>query len=329
MAEKLKGRVRLYACGGAGVNIGKQMERFRGNEEVGLAVLDIAYIDTSRSNLSAAVPDDAVYLLKDLDGSGKVRKENYQEITAHTREILQKHAEQDLNIVISSAAGGSGSVIAPSIVSELLERDVPVIVVLVGSTDTRLEIDNTLKTIKSYEAISKLRSKPVVVKYLQNSKITPRAQVDGEVLQFVTAALTIWSRENAELDSKDLFNFLNFQRVTTFPSQLAAINNYVEKLPEEHSGEVVSVVTLARSGEDSSLPFTPDYQAVGFLPEGVSERILNVAPIHMVVTTDLLVTVSKGLQTRLQELEQAQRARVATASILSDKDNTTDTGLVL
>lgn len=329
MTEKIKGRVRLYACGGAGVNIGKQFEKFRGNDEVGMAHIDISYIDTSRSNLDSTIPDEAAYLLKDLDGSGKVRKENYHEITAHTRDILQRHPEQDVNVVISSAAGGSGSVIAPSLVSELLERDVPTLVVLIGSTDTRLEIDNTLKTIKSYEAISKLRNKPVVVKYLQNSKLTPRQQVDTEVLQFITAVLAVWSRENSELDSKDLFNFLNFQRVTTFPAQLTAINNYIECFPEEHPGEVVSVVTLCRPGDDSSLPITPDYQAVGFLPGGVADRMLSAAPFNLVITTDLLASAAKVLNARLNELEQAQRARLASASVLTDKDSATDTGLIL
>lgn len=329
MTEKIKGRVRLYACGGAGVNIGKQFEKFRGGDEVGMATIDVSYIDTSRSNLSSAIPEEAIYLLKDLDGSGKVRKENYHEITAHTRDILQRHPEQDINVIISSAAGGSGSVIAPSLVSELLERDVPVLVVLIGSTDTRLEIDNTLKTIKSYEAISKLRSKPVVVKYLQNSKMTPRQVVDTEVLQFVSAVLAVWSRENNELDSKDLFNFLNFHRVTSFPAQLAAINNYITDFPQEHPGEVISVATLCRPGEDSSLPITPDYQAVGFLPEGVNDRVHDVAPFNLVITTDLLASVAKVLNARLNELEQAQRARLASASVLTEKDSATDTGLVL
>lgn len=330
MTEKLKGRVRVFACGGAGVNIGKHIERFRGNEEAGMAVVEVSYIDTSKSNLGAEIPEHAIYLLKDLDGSGKIRKENYQQISAHTRDILQRHEPQDLSIVVSSAAGGSGSVIAPSIVSELLERDLPVVVILIGAGDTRLDIENTIKTIKSYEAISKLRGKPVVVKYLQNSINTPRSQVDTICLQTISALLTTFSRENTELDSKDLFNFLNFHRATTFPAQLAALNTYSAEMPAEHSGEVVSVVTLAREGEDTSLaPLTPDYQAVGFLPADTNERILNAAPLNLVITTDLLVTTAKQLNGRLQELEQAQRARVATASILSDKDSATDTGMVL
>lgn len=329
MTEKLKGKVRIYACGGAGINISKKIEQLRGNEEIGVATVELSYIDTSRSNLSDDIPDNSVYLMKDMDGSGKIRKENYQQISAHTRDILQKHEPLDLSIVVSSASGGSGSVIAPSIVSELLERELPVVVVLVGASDTRLDIENTIKTIKSYEAISKLRDKPVVVKYLQNSSTMPRAQVDADILKTMSALLTTFSRENTELDSKDLFNFLNFNRATTFGSQLAALNVYFKEFPEEHVGEVISVVTLSEQGKDTSLPITPDYQAVGFIPHGCNTKLADASPINLVITTDLLASAVKVLNTRLQELEQIQRARVKSGSILSDKDSATDTGLVL
>lgn len=329
MSQKLKGSIQVYAAGGCGINVASQLEKFRGNEEIGIAKVEITYIDTSRSNLTEGVPEESIYLLKDLDGSGKIRKENYQQIAAHTRDILQKHEPLDLSIVISSASGGSGSVINPSIVSELLDRDLAVVVILIGATDTRLDIDNTVKTIKSYEAISKLRGKPVVVKYLQNSTATPRAQVDAEALQTISALLASYSRENLELDSKDLFNFLNFHKATTFGPQLAALNTYFGQFPTDYIGEVVSVVTLCEKGGDSSLPITPDYQAVGFMPVGINDRLTSAAPINLVITTDLLAVTAKSLNDKLKELEQAQKARVSAASILSDKDSATDTGLVL
>jgi len=38
--NQVKGQIRLYAAGGAGVNIAKQLEEFRGAAEPGMAVLD-------------------------------------------------------------------------------------------------------------------------------------------------------------------------------------------------------------------------------------------------------------------------------------------------
>ena len=329
MIEQFKGKVRLYCAGGAGINIGKHLESFRGVSETGVAELHSVFVDTSRSNLSTNLPEEATYLLKDLDGSGKIRKENHAQIAAHTRDILQQHPPLDLNIVISSGSGGSGSVIAPSLVSELLVRDVQTIAITIGATDTRLEIDNTLKTLKSYEAIAKLRKVPVVMAYFQNSEATPRASVDEEVLRTITALLTVYSRENSELDSRDLYNFLHFERVTSYEPQLAALTLQMSASLEGDGSSVVTVASLYNGQQTNALPFIPDYQCVGYLPEGIAERIAEISPIHLATTSNLMPVVAKSLGKTLDELEQKRLARVKTSSILSDKDEATDSGLVL
>jgi hypothetical protein len=324
-----KGTVRLYACGGAGINIAKTMEKFRGVSEPGMAVLDQVYIDTSHSN-AKGVDSEKSYFFDDMDGSGKVRRENHEAIASRTREILLKFPPMDLNIILSSGSGGSGSVIGPSLVSELLDRDLPVVVIMIGTTDTRLEIDNTVKTIKSYEAISRLRKTPVAMGYFQNGTITPRPQVDIAVLQLISALMTMFSRENSELDSKDLHNFLHFDKVTTFQPQLASLISVNGDFPPGlTTGSAISVATLCKEGAISSLPFVPDYQCSGFLPADAHERVQKLAPVYLVTIADLPGQAMKELTASLAELDQAQRARVSGLKILTDADRPTDTGLVM
>jgi len=304
------------------------LEQFRGVKEPGMGVLDQVYIDTSHSNAKGVNPDHS-YFFDDMDGSGKVRKENHEEIAARTREILLKFPPQDLNIVLNSGSGGSGSVIGPSLVSELLERNLPVVVIMIGTTDTRLEIDNTVKTIKSYEAIAKLRKTPVAMGYFQNSVATPRPKVDTLVLQLVSALMTIYSRENSELDSKDLHNFLHFDLVTTFKPQLASLLAVNGEFPAHvTTGSVISVASLAKEGEITSLPFVPDYQCTGFLPPDAHERVQKASPVYLVTVADLPGAAMKELTAALTNLDEAQRARVQTAKILNDSDKATDSGLV-
>jgi hypothetical protein len=330
MIDKPKGRVQLYACGGAGVNIGKQFEQFRGVDEVGCATMDVVYIDASRANISETVPEKYCYLLKGVDGSGKIRRENYQAIADHTREILQLHEPKDLSIVISSGSGGSGSVIAPSLVSELLDRGEQVIVVLIGSTDTKLDIDNTLKTLKSYDAIVKKHNKPVVMAYLENnSRTTPRAAVDQAVHRMISSLSYLYSRQNEELDSRDLHNWINFNITTAYAPQVAALSIYEAEVPEEVRGSVISAATLASTGEDTYLGFTPDYQCVGFKPHGVSKGLQEIPQLHFVTTNNVAAQAASGLNAKLEELAKAQRARVSAGAILTDKDDVTDNGLVL
>lgn len=324
-----KGTIRLYAAGGAGINIAKTMEKFRGVGEPGMGILDPVYIDTSHSN-AKGVNLEKSYFFDDMDGSGKVRKENHEAIASRTREILLKFPPQDLNIILSSGSGGSGSVIGPSLVSELLERDLPVVVIMIGTTDTRLEIDNTVKTIKSYEAIARLRKTPVAMGYFQNSALTPRPKVDIAILQLISALMTVFSRENSELDSKDLHNFLHFDQVTTFPAQLASLIAVAGDFPPNlTTGSAISVATLSKEGTITSLPFVPDYQCSGFLPADTHESVQTLSPIYLVTIADLPAQAMKELNASLTALDQAQRARVTGAKILSDSDRPTDGGLVL
>lgn len=330
--ETPKGRVRLYACGGGGINVGHRFERHRGADEVGFALIDTVYIDTSKSNLRRDIPADAVYLLEGLDGSGKLRKENYQVISDRVRDMLKEFPPQDVAVVLSTAAGGSGSVIAPSIVSELLDQEIPTIVLTIGSAETRLDAENTLKTLKSYEGVAKLRRAPVVIAYFQNGAGVSRTQVDDRAESVITALAALYSRHNRELDSQDLFNWLRFERVTTFQTPLAALTLVDKNTPSElieGLGNVISVATLAVHVEDTKFPQMPEVQYVGFMPEGCSEEITKAVPMHYVTSDGVIPAAAQRLQDLLKELENAQRQRSRASNVLSSSDGTTDTGIVL
>ena len=108
-----RGQIRVYACGGAGSNIAANLEKYSVDAtdtgEHTAANLNITYIDTSRSNLARNrnnVKDEQCYLIEGLDGSGKIRSENYDVIVQHSKNIIQEHKPLDLNIVISSGSGG-------------------------------------------------------------------------------------------------------------------------------------------------------------------------------------------------------------------------------
>jgi hypothetical protein len=98
------GTIRIYGCGGAGTNIAQQF--FGLEEDPNFAEIKTTIIDTSRSNLHGGIPDEACFILPDVDGSGKVRKENHEEIAKSIKPILVKHQPESLNIVVFSTAGG-------------------------------------------------------------------------------------------------------------------------------------------------------------------------------------------------------------------------------
>ena len=99
MSDVIKGRVMLYSCGGAGLNIGQMFEKHRGASDIACAEVEVVYIDTSKSNLRDTIGAKHCYILDGLDGSGKIRAENHVEIGDRILDILQRFQPADLNIV--------------------------------------------------------------------------------------------------------------------------------------------------------------------------------------------------------------------------------------
>lgn len=89
--------LKIYACGGTGVNIAKQI--------TDLAV-ELCYVDSSMSNLKGIDPKN-VFMIPDQDGAGKNRSVTYNNFKDVTEEVLIRFKpSQSLNVVISSLSGG-------------------------------------------------------------------------------------------------------------------------------------------------------------------------------------------------------------------------------
>lgn len=331
---KEKGTIRLYAAGGAGINIGKNFEKSRGKAEEAFAEIHVSYLDTSDSNLrNVNTTLDNIYRIDGIDGSGQVRAENFEEIAPRVRDMLQKHAPMDLNIVISSFSGGSGSVIGPSLVSELLSEGKNVIVIGIGDSSTVNYAKNTQKTIKSYANIAVQNEAPVVAAYFENGNSTPREEVDRGIFQLVTALAVLFSRENAELDSADLRNWLNFHRVTSFEPQLAALSLFEGTDPVEDYGDIITVATLATEKSGTTLNTVIGYQTVGWLPPADGDNMKRVhaaAPIHFMVSDGVFTDVDAKLEQFLGDHQKRLAARPPKKSnLLKGTEGAKTNGVVL
>jgi hypothetical protein len=326
-----KRNVLIIGCGGGGTNISYNLEKLRNSNELGFATAEIVYVDASRSNMRADIPAKAVYLIDGLDGSGKVRSENHSEIGLRVKDILQRFRPGDLVIVISTLAGGTGSVISPLLVKELLMRGIPTIVIGVGDTTTRLDTENTLKSIQSFEHIAKKADVPVVMQYLENSERNSRAEIDKQVKQMVGSLCSLFSGENRELDSKDLFNFLNFSnpKVTTYQAQLATLHLLGRDDDFNGLGNIISVASLLSEGEAFSLPVRPEYATYGYQPRGVNETVAKGAPYHFVIADGVVPEVVSELEKIIGTLNEQQEARLSRRSILGSAARPDESGLIL
>lgn len=99
-----RGTIKLIGAGGCGINA---VSFFNGaNQEPNCANVETAYVDASRSNLKDSFAEEDVFVLSNVDGSGKVRKENHKEIANVIKQVIHQIEPGDLNVVVFSASGG-------------------------------------------------------------------------------------------------------------------------------------------------------------------------------------------------------------------------------
>ena len=334
MENKVSSEVRLYCCGGAGINIGQQNNFSKG--ETGFAKLTPVYIDTADSNIREDLKNSPdFYDYGDTDGSGQVRSENAEVISSRIRDVLQKFRPGDFNIVLSSGGGGSGSVIAPGIVHELLSREIPVVVILIGSIESRKYAENTLNTIKSYEGVSHRTNAPVVVAYAEMSP-GARNEIDIQVREIILSLCVLFSRQNREMDSRDIYNWSRFNRVTSFQPQMTGL--FIGKDLKDATrrtaslgkpGNVISVATIAKDATYERFDFMPEYHITGFVSPDARLSIDEKSPMHFFVMDSFFNDIAVRFGKMLKDLSETQAARVNPTSILDKDDRCTDTGLVL
>lgn len=330
------GNIRIYCCGGGGINIGSTLQALEDSVQVkGFANVSICFIDTSKANVTKIRDSSKYYHIEELDGSGQVRKENFKDISNHTKRIIETFKPMDLNIVISTAGGGSGSVIGPSLISDLLERDEQVIGISIGDTSTELLTKNTINTIKSFDNISSKKNKPLVLAYIENDENNSRDTVNSKIKSIVVVLAALYSKQNLELDSKDLENWLDYTKIPDMEPKiqpkLVSLFIDVNEVTTNPHHSVITVATLALDDTKTKLSIPASFQPIGFIsPDVDSINNMNL-PYHFLIVDGYFSSVIQRLEKQLKEFINYRSSRINPTPIVSNKDreNSEDNGLIL
>lgn len=322
-------RISLYAAGGTGANILLGLEDFEASIPW-LADRNICYVDTSDANLrKSALPSDSMYRFPGTDGSGKKRAENYELIRRYMPEVMSRFPPSLFNVVVSSASGGSGAMIAHCITEEIIKTGGFVINVVVGTTDSEIEIENTLKTIKSLDKLASDYERPVVCHYLQNKAGIGRSEINACALNAIVKMLVLLSGELSELDTADLKNWLSHPQIG---HELVSLH-ISDGAPDDYSraGHVVTVATIATEVMSTSLKPVPVYQTVG-IGEKETFGLMSLPidqPANFMITPNSIAAVAEQINAELEEARQHTRGRVKRDRIADKSDNFGDDSVLL
>lgn len=325
--ERPIGQMRVYGCGGAGTNIVANYLELAGTTPVpGFAVLNPVFIDTSKSNMREGIDANNSYIMPDLDGSGKIRAENYDAINNVVKEILLKYKPLDFNVVVFSASGGTGGVAATLILNELLQRGEIAVALVVGSDESAKATENSINTLKSLDGVSAKTGRPIVTFYRHNIRGRSRVETDNDMILGLSALAILASRQVQEVDTADVFNFVNYDRVTTAKPTLAGLEIFNDAAIEDLKKlRTVSMVSIYQSPDTATVDVTPEYHAAGYAEINVGGS----HNVHYAVDPTLPNKWFASLKATLSTIDEARTARPQTERILSQNDEANDKGIVL
>ena len=319
----------VYACGGAGTAIAAQVAA-SSKPQSGFCDMAFRYIDTSRADLSSTIKQEDVHLFEGMDGSGSLRATNYPDIERRIPEIMHKFPAGDVNIVIHSGAGGSGSVIGPLLAKALKEKGKVVIVLLIGSRASKTAALNTVKTLHSYANIATNLDSPISVYYRLNSKEMPQSKVDASMATVIVLLSALFSGCNRKLDSADLKNFIDYSKVTGHGPGLAALEiTYGAAYESTGATLVPATLALGVDGQDLSSDSLVEYHTYGYLSDDQAKVMAVESPVWF---TQVLGLINNSIDELNQWVKQADE--MATISYnrvptIAAQKATTSSGMVL
>ncbi|MBH14126.1 MAG: hypothetical protein CMF37_15520 [Leeuwenhoekiella sp.] len=319
-----KHTLRIYAAGGCATNLAKP---FVGLESSDIyADIDPVFVDTSMSNIEGPITEEMCYILPDVDGSGKVRRENHQRISDSIKDIVSIHPPGDFNIVMFSAAGGSGSVAGPLIARHLLEIEAPLICIVVGSTDSAITCTNTLNTLKSLDSISQAAELPITLFYEENGAGVKRSEIDKRVKGAIGSISALVSGNNRELDTKDISTWVYYNRASKVEPQLSQLSILRDNTAVEGLNEPISIASLLADPDTEMPEAAPDYQCIGYHRDQSGE----VPDMHLVISVNGIERIYEGIAKAHGTYEKSTSKRsLDRKTFVGGGDQVTKDGMVL
>jgi len=237
----------------------------------------------------------------------------------------------------------SGSVIGPLLTAAILKRKKPVICIVVASTTSAKEADNSVKTLQTLQnmAVNNTNGTPIPMVYFENSDnptteyMGKRNEIDLRIETVIRQIALLYSGNHKELDKTDLVNWLNYRNVTKdIPSQLVEVLIYKDSVDGEynkeidaHAGMCIGTASLLRSDTDIVPAINQPYSAVGYYNEQVLEKG-DIPNHHYIMTASRIPYIFRGLEDAEHQFREAKQTIMGAElhGVTAPSDD--DTGMV-
>lgn len=205
-AAKAVPSINFIGCGGGGINMVRRMLPGYVNR------VSYRYIDTSDNNILPG--EDFISITK--GGSGLKREKNdnptTRAIAGYSDEVL---GLADINVIVFSLSGGSGSVSGPLLISEIaVRRKKLVIAIVIASVQSEKHTSNTLATLRTLHNITAEDDIYLPIMIFNNAVAGDRF-VNDVMPNKMRHLIDILTTPTFEIDRQDRMHFVDVQSVNS------------------------------------------------------------------------------------------------------------------
>ncbi|ATA65630.1 tubulin-like protein [Serratia phage Moabite] len=311
--------VSIYGCGGAGIDL---VNRLLDQDLSGLAYVNAAFVDSSKSNFNGRYDPKTCYVLEGVDGSGKERSINYPLIARAVDDVLLSHKPSDLNILVFSASGGTGSVFSLKIAEALWEQNKAVLLFVVGSTESGKTTGNVLDTLYSIDTMARKKNVSAVVYYDTNGSNVRNSEVDINMLTGMRWILDLYAGTHHGLDSADVLNWARPTSGAKVTPQLCLLDITEDRNEAIEIEAPISVAELHGDDYRGEGTIAADYSAYG------NRRESGKGSLYFSIYTHGLGSLMDELKTIKDDYERRKASREKlTSSVMKNSGPSEDDGM--
>jgi len=301
----------LIGCGGTGSKFVESFLARKNPTGSGIADVKVKMLDSAKSDRllsSENYSEENTWNFKGMDGSGAFRAENAEAFMAEMPAIMRWIGVEEQNVVVTSASGGTGSVLSVLVTQELLRQGKQVVVIVIGSREDKQACVNTRNTLFSFENVVEETQTPVIMHYLDNHMLGGEQKTN----EMATAALlmlsVLFSGENQRLDTKDMANWLNYKTTSCAP-KLCMLHIENGLLKPSRDVEYISVSTLTTDHHGKDIGIIPEFSRTGYLSKEAEENIKMPFPVHFAIQDGGFVPIIEELNDMIDEFEKNKVVR--------------------
>lgn len=317
--------LRVFACGGAGINLADLWKRT--GKSVAIQEALFVGTDTSENN----IPEGESFPIEHRHGKrggGKRREMNYEGTEPFIDDVLSRHKPGDFNIVIYSTSGSTGGIQGPVIVQRLLKQGIPVVSVIIVDQASHKEATNTSAVFQSLDNFRRALKVNVVFDYIDNADFRTRGQANQQIINRLDFLSLFLTDQHTEADHADVSTLLRANEPSKTPATLCRITFHKDWAEDQKpEGNPVAAMSLFYNGDDvANIIPSLAYRVTGVMNPNISPN--NFKDIHMLLEFDETI---KHIQQMVQDNKdrelQAKQQFLETKSIGDDEGD--ELGMVM